>query len=165
MNEDSNLSQTVCVYLYKENSQGTMTRTTRKGDYKTNKLSCGSIHSVHESLDVFVSFFMLQFIAQVVVLVALFFMSQIHLSSMHQIYSLSDLYGNSLKRFTLRKWSCEVLSLQIGSQSEQISRRPRFCSHAFMFSSSSLFFLHLPLRHGKRVVPLIAWMDARKTQT
>ena len=31
-----------------------------------------------------------------------------------------------------------------------------------MFSSSSLFFLHLPLRHGKRVVPLIAWMDARK---
>ena len=76
MNGDSNLSQTVCVYLNKENSQGTMTLTTRKRDYKTNKLSCGSIHSVHESLDVLVSFFMLQFIAHVVVLVALFFCQQ-----------------------------------------------------------------------------------------
>ena len=89
-------------------------------------------------------------------------MSPIQLLSMHQIYSFSDLYGNSLKRFTLRRWSCEVLSLQVGSQRDQISRKPRFCSHAFMFSSSSLFFLHLPLRHGKRVVPLIALMDARK---
>ena len=49
----------------------------------------------------------------------------------------------------------------VGSHSEQISRKPRFCSHAFIFSSSSLFFLHLPLRHGKRVT-LIVWMDARK---
>ena len=38
---------------------------------KTNKLSCGSIHSVHESLDVFVGFYMLQVIAHVVVLVVL----------------------------------------------------------------------------------------------
>ena len=65
MNGDSNMSQTVCVYLNKENSQGTMTRTTRKRDYKTNKLTCGSNHSVHESLDVLVSFFVLQFIAHV----------------------------------------------------------------------------------------------------
>ena len=27
------------------------------------------------------------------------------------IYSISDMYANSLLRFTLRKWSCEVLSL------------------------------------------------------
>ena len=96
MNGDSNLSQTVCVFLNKENSQGTMTLTTRRRDYKTNKLSCGSTHSVHESMDALVSFFMLQFIAHVVVLVALHFMSPIQLLLMHQIYSLSDLYGNSL---------------------------------------------------------------------
>ena len=29
--------------------------------------------------------------------------------SMHQTCSLSDLYGTSLKRFTLRTWTCEVL--------------------------------------------------------
>ena len=29
------------------------------------------------------------------------------------IQSISELYANSLQRFTLRKWSCEVLSLQI----------------------------------------------------
>ena len=88
MNRESNLSQTVCVYLNKENNQGTMTLTTRRRNYR-KELSCGSIHSVHESLDVLVSFFMLQFIAHVVVLVALLLL-------MHQIYSLSDLYGNSL---------------------------------------------------------------------
>ena len=27
------------------------------------------------------------------------------------IYSISDVYTNSLQRFTLRKWSCEVSSL------------------------------------------------------
>ena len=53
------------------NSQGTMTLTTRKRDYKTSKLSCDSIHSVHESLDLLVSFHMLQFILHVVGLVAL----------------------------------------------------------------------------------------------
>ena len=31
------------------------------------------------------------------------------------IYSISDLYANSLWRFTLRKWSCEVLSLHLPS--------------------------------------------------
>ena len=65
-------------------------------DHKTNKLSCGSIHSVHESLDVLLSFFMLQFIAHVVVLVALYFMSPTQLLSMHQFYSLSDLFFNFL---------------------------------------------------------------------
>ena len=48
MNGDSNLSQTVCVHLHKENSQGTLTLTTRKR-LKTIKVSCGSIHSVFET--------------------------------------------------------------------------------------------------------------------
>ena len=87
-----------------------MTLTTSTRDYKKNKLSCGSIHSVHESLDVLVSCHMLQFIAHGVGLVALYFMSPIQWLSMHQTYSLSVLYGNSLKRCTLRKWTCEVLS-------------------------------------------------------
>ena len=37
MNGDSNLSQTVCVYLNKENSQGTMTLTTRTRDHKNKQ--------------------------------------------------------------------------------------------------------------------------------
>ena len=57
------------------------------------------------------SFHMLQFIAHGVGLVALYFMSPVQWLSMHQTYSLSVLYGNSLKRCTLRKWTCEVLSL------------------------------------------------------
>ena len=56
---------------------------------------------------------MLQFIAHVVVLVALYFVSPVQLLSMHHFFSLSDLYGNSLWRFTLRKWSCEVLSSHV----------------------------------------------------
>ena len=74
-----------------------MTLTTRKRDYKKNKLSCGSILSVHETLvDVLVSCYMLQVILHVVGLVALYFVSLVQLLSMHQTYSLSDLYGNSL---------------------------------------------------------------------
>ena len=44
---------------------------TKEETTKTNKLSCGSIHSVHESLDVLVSFHMLQVIQHVVGLVVL----------------------------------------------------------------------------------------------
>ena len=59
---------------------------------KTNKVSCGSIHSVHESLvDVLVSFYMLQVITHVVGPVALYFVSPTQWLSMHQTYSLSDL--------------------------------------------------------------------------
>ena len=32
---------------------------------------------------------------------------------MHQTYSLFDLYENSLLRFTLRKWTCEMLSQKV----------------------------------------------------
>ena len=34
-----------------------------------------------------------------------------HLTHSRDFHSISDLYANSLWRFTLRKWSCEVLSL------------------------------------------------------
>ena len=64
---------------------------------ETNKLSCGSIHNVHESLvDVLVSFHKLQVIPHVVGLVVLCAEVPIHMLSMHQTYSLSDLYGNPL---------------------------------------------------------------------
>ena len=88
----------MCVHLNKE-KQSRDADTDNKDErlQKTNKLSCSSIHSVHESLvDVLVSFYMLQFIAHVVGLVALCFVSPIQLLSMHQTFSLSDLYGNSL---------------------------------------------------------------------
>ena len=67
------LSQTVWVHLHKENSQGTLTLTTwKRGLQKQTSSSCASVHSVHESLfDVLVNFHMFQFIAHVVVLVAL----------------------------------------------------------------------------------------------
>ena len=41
---------------------------------------------------------------------ALYFASSIQFVAV-PIYSISDLYANFLLRFTLRKWSCEVLSL------------------------------------------------------
>ena len=57
-----------------------------EGDYKANKLSCGSIHSAHESsVDVLLCFYMLQVIKHVAVLVALHFLSPIQLLSMLQL--------------------------------------------------------------------------------
>ena len=54
---------------------------------------------------------MFQVTSHVVGLFALHFVSPILIVVAVPIYSISDLYANSLKRFTLRKWSCEVLSL------------------------------------------------------
>ena len=62
----------MCVHLNKE-KQSRDDDTNNKGQEttKTNKLSCGSIDSVHaSSVDVLVSFHMLQVIVHVVVLVA-----------------------------------------------------------------------------------------------
>ena len=57
---------------------------------KTNKLSCGSVHSVHESLaDVLMSFHMLHVIPHVVGLVVLYGVIPIHLLSMHQLIHFS----------------------------------------------------------------------------
>ena len=101
----------MCDHLHKE-KQSRDADTNNKGreTTKTNKLSCGSIHSVHESLvDVLVSFHMLQVIQHIVGLVAL--CAKFSCCQCTKFYSLSDLYGNSLQRFTMRKWTCEVLSL------------------------------------------------------
>ena len=62
----------VCDHLNKEKKSRDADTNSKEERLKTNKLSCGSIHSAHESLvDVFVSFHMLQFIPHVVGLVAL----------------------------------------------------------------------------------------------
>ena len=62
-----------CAIIWTRKKQSGDADTTNKEErLKTNKLSCGSIHSVHESLvDVLVSFHMLQVIPHVVGLVAL----------------------------------------------------------------------------------------------
>ena len=61
----------MCVHLYKENSQGTMTLTTRKRNYKNKQAKRWFNPQRSRVTDVLVSFFMLQFITHVVVLVAL----------------------------------------------------------------------------------------------
>ena len=61
----------VCVHLNKVKQSRDTDTNNKEERVKTNKLSCGSIHSVHESLDVLVSFHVLQVIPHVVGLVAL----------------------------------------------------------------------------------------------
>ena len=62
----------VCDHVNKEKQSRDADTNNKEERPKTNKLSCGSIHSAHESLvDVFVSLHMLQFIPHVVGLVAL----------------------------------------------------------------------------------------------
>ena len=101
----------MCVYLNKEDSQGTMTLTDNKEERlrKTKDVQCMIAHALASTtLTDFPSVSghftrcwdfrsALRVTNSVVVAVP--------------IYSISDLYANSLWRFTLRKWSCEVLSL------------------------------------------------------
>ena len=61
----------MCDHLNKEKQSRDGDTNNKEERLKTNKLGCGSIHSVQESLDVLVSFHMLQVIPQVVGLVAL----------------------------------------------------------------------------------------------
>ena len=62
----------MCDHLNKEKQSRDADTNNKEERLKTNKLSCGSIHSVHESLvDVLVSFHMLQVIPHVVGLVAM----------------------------------------------------------------------------------------------
>ena len=50
-----------CAIILNKEKQSRDADTNNKEErLKTNKLGCGSIHSVHESLDVLVSFHMLQ---------------------------------------------------------------------------------------------------------
>ena len=61
----------MCVHLNKEKQSRDADTNNKEERLTTNKLSCGSIHSIHESLvDVLVSFHMLQVILHVVGLVA-----------------------------------------------------------------------------------------------
>ena len=73
----------MCDHLNKENQlRDADTNYKEERLQKTNKLSCGSVNSVHESLvDVLVSFYMLQVIPHVVGLVALCAEIPIHLLS------------------------------------------------------------------------------------
>ena len=98
-----------------ENSQGTTTLTDDKEERlrKTKDLQCMMTHALASTtLTDFRKFsghfkhcsdfrFALRVTNSVVVAVP--------------IYSISDLYANSLQSFTLRKWSCDVLSLHTPS--------------------------------------------------
>ena len=74
MNGDSNLSQTVCVHLNKENSQGTMTLT----DNKEERLRKNEGSSVHDDSCIF------QVASHVDGIFALHFVSPIQLLSLYQ---------------------------------------------------------------------------------
>ena len=87
--DECELESMQCAITWtRKNSQGTLTLTTRETT-KTNKLSCGSIHTVHESLVASGHSTCCRACRSRSV-------CRIHLLSMHQTYSLSDLYGNSL---------------------------------------------------------------------
>ena len=83
-----------CAYIWRKTVKGRWHWQQKRKTTKTNKLSCGSIHSVHESLDVLVGF--LNASVHCTFCWACRSVWRIHLLSMHQTYSLSDLYGNSL---------------------------------------------------------------------
>ena len=96
MNGDSNLSQTVCVHLNKENSQGTMTLTDKKEErlQKTKDLQCMMSHALASTTLTDSQVF--QVTSHTVGLFTLHFVSPIQLLSLYQIYSISDLHENSL---------------------------------------------------------------------
>ena len=81
----------MCDHLNKEKQSRDADTNNKEERLKTNKPSCGSIHSVHESLvDVLVSFHMLRVIPHVVELVALCAQILIHLLSKYQLYSVRE---------------------------------------------------------------------------
>ena len=94
MNGDSNLNQTVCVHLYKENSQGTMTPTDNKEDTTKNKgssmhdASCIGINYAHRFPKCFRSLH---------TLLGFSLCTSCHqFNSLYPMDSISDLYENSL---------------------------------------------------------------------
>ena len=73
-----------------KNSQGDDDTNNKEETLQTNKLSCGSVHSIRESLaDVLMSFHMLHVILHVVGLVVLCAVIPIHFLSMHQLIHFS----------------------------------------------------------------------------
>ena len=96
MNRDPNLSQTVCVHLNKENSQGTMTLTDNKEERlrqnegsSMHDASCIGINYAHRFPECFRS------LSHIVGLFPLFFVSSIQFVAV-PLCSISDLYANSL---------------------------------------------------------------------
>ena len=102
----------MCENLNKEDSQGTMTLTDNKEERlrKTKDLQCMMAHALASTtLTDFPS------VSRHVTYCWDFRSAHRVNNSIVvsvSIHSISDLYANSLQRFTLRKWSCEVLSLQ-----------------------------------------------------
>ena len=109
MNGDSNLSHNVRA-SDKEDSQKTTTLTdNKKRDYENEGSSmhdgsCIGINNAHRfpkcfrSLHILLGFSLCTFVSSIQFVAV-------------PIYSISDLYANSLYSFTLRKQSCQVLSL------------------------------------------------------
>ena len=81
------------------------------------------------------------------------------------IYSISDLYANSLNRFTLRKWSCEVLSLHNAYLPEHTCTLPakyREIANSKLLLQSSCVYLckwmmSMLLMVNSTVQPLYKW--------
>ena len=115
MNGDSNLSQTVCVHQNKENGQGTMTLT----DNNEERLTKNEGSSMHDASCIGINYahrFPMCFRSLHTLLGFSLCTSRHQFNCCHCTnFSISDLYENSLQRFTLRKWSCEVLSLHLPS--------------------------------------------------
>ena len=89
-----------------QQTRTTLTTEKRERPQKTNKLSCGSIHSVHESsVDVLVSFYMLQVIEHVVVLVGLYFCvtNSIVVNAPHLFTSVREFLVDAHTVFIVRK--------------------------------------------------------------
>ena len=101
----------MCVHLNKENSQGTMTLTDNKEErlQKTKDLQCMMPHALASTTLTDFRSVSGHFTR------CWDFRSALRVTNSSVVavpnYSISDLYANSLWRFTLRKWSCEVLSL------------------------------------------------------
>ena len=84
----------MCNLVNKEEQSRDDDTNNKEETLQTNKLSCGSVHSVHESLaDVLISFHMLHVILHVVGLVVLCAVIPIHLFSMHQLINFSSVRG------------------------------------------------------------------------
>ena len=118
MNGDSNLSQSVRASKREDSRRTTTLTDNKKRDYENEGSSmhdgsCIGINYAHR-------FQVFQVTSHIVGIFTLYFVSSIQFVPV-SIYSISDLYANSLKRFTLRKRSCEVLSLH--SPSVSVDRR------------------------------------------
>ena len=97
MNGDSNWSQTVCVHVNKENSQGTMTLTDNKEERLRNRGILNAWWLMHWHLQRSKIFQVFQLTSHIVGIFALHFVSPIQLLTLNQIYSTSDQSENSCR--------------------------------------------------------------------